>query len=209
MQSYCSHCRIPSTWKKDFTSLLLVCTLLTTLANRRMWELLRKCISCTIFKQLLILNHKHYQKCFRAAFNHFQKFSLSHKFLHLNNAPSTATQAYLIMKTGRHINSQSCGVLVGHWIFLQINTCNSSAATKLIASFCSVLTANSNISLLLKLPKIVENLPLLYFFNQNFAIFAIFLNTKQFIPADSPSWAEQNSTNNFVVACTVVEISGH
>ena len=31
-------------------------------------------------------------------------------------------------------------------------------------------------------------------------------NTKQFISADSPSWAEQNSTNNFVVASTVVEL---
>ena len=31
-------------------------------------------------------------------------------------------------------------------------------------------------------------------------------NTKQFISVDSPSWAEQNGTNDFVVACTVVEI---
>ena len=31
-------------------------------------------------------------------------------------------------------------------------------------------------------------------------------NTKQFISVDSPSWAEQNGTDNFVVACTVVEI---
>ena len=30
--------------------------------------------------------------------------------------------------------------------------------------------------------------------------------TKPFISADSPSWAEQNGTNDFVVACTVVEI---
>ena len=31
-------------------------------------------------------------------------------------------------------------------------------------------------------------------------------NTKHFISVDSPSWAEQNVTNNFVIACTVVEI---
>ena len=31
-------------------------------------------------------------------------------------------------------------------------------------------------------------------------------NTKQFISVDSPSWAEQNGTNSFVVACMVVEI---
>ena len=31
-------------------------------------------------------------------------------------------------------------------------------------------------------------------------------NMKQFISLDSPSWAEQNGTNSFVVACTVVEI---
>ena len=31
-------------------------------------------------------------------------------------------------------------------------------------------------------------------------------NTKQLILADLPSWAEQNGTNHFVVACTVVEI---
>ena len=31
-------------------------------------------------------------------------------------------------------------------------------------------------------------------------------NTKQFISADLPSWAEQNSTNNFVVAWMVFEI---
>ena len=31
-------------------------------------------------------------------------------------------------------------------------------------------------------------------------------NTKQLISVDSPSWAEQNGTNDFVIACTVVEI---
>ena len=31
-------------------------------------------------------------------------------------------------------------------------------------------------------------------------------NTKQFRSVDSPFWAEQNGTNNFVIACMVVEI---
>ena len=31
-------------------------------------------------------------------------------------------------------------------------------------------------------------------------------NTKQFISVDSPSWVEQNSIKDFVIACTVVEI---
>ena len=31
-------------------------------------------------------------------------------------------------------------------------------------------------------------------------------NTKQFISIDSPSWAEQNGTNEFVIACTDVKI---
>ena len=31
-------------------------------------------------------------------------------------------------------------------------------------------------------------------------------NTKQFTSVDSTSWAEQNGANDFIVACTVVEI---
>ena len=43
-------------------------------------------------------------------------------------------------------------------------------------------------------------------FCQIFAIFTICPNTKQFISIDSPSWAEQNGTNEFVIACTDVKI---
>ena len=49
-----------------------------------------------------------------------------------------------------------------------------------------------------------------YYYTGRFAQILSFLqcgqNTKQFISADSLSWAEQNGTNGFVVACTVVEI---
>ena len=85
--------------------------------------------------------------------------------------------------------------------------------TKIILAFHSEsndYSSNANILYWWKLPKIGENpfiidLP----FYQKFPIFTIIYysqNTKQFISVDSTSWAEQNGTNNFVVACTVVEM---
>ena len=53
-----------------------------------------------------------------------------------------------------------------------------------------------------KLSKLIKMSSLVFFFS----FLQCAQNTKQFISADSPSWAEQNSTNNFVVASTVVEL---
>ena len=42
--------------------------------------------------------------------------------------------------------------------------------------------------------------------SSNFSILQYTQNIKQFISVDSPSGAEQNGTNDFVVTCTVVEM---
>ena len=65
-----------------------------------------------------------------------------------------------------------------------------------------------NISHNEKVPKIAQNWQNNLVFVQISPFLQCAQNTKQFISVDSPSWAEQNGTNDFVVACTVVEIFG-
>ena len=82
--------------------------------------------------------------------------------------------------------------------------------TKLITSFHSqsaVYSNDLNISCCQKIAQIDKNhLIIDLAFDQNLGIFAMCTKAKQFISANSPSCTEQNGTNNFVIACTVVEI---
>ena len=82
------------------------------------------------------------------------------------------------------------------------NKCNYIISLRINCTFerCQYL-------IMLKVTQIDENpliIDLAIF--QNLAILWCPYNTKQFISADSPSWAKLTSTNDFVVACTVVEI---
>ena len=96
--------------------------------------------------------------------------------------------------------------------FLWMNISTTEHDTmKLIASFHSESTAHSNdinISCYEKISKIGEN-PLiidLAFFIKILPFSQCVQNAKQFISADSSSRAEQNGTNNFVIACMVIKI---
>ena len=66
----------------------------------------------------------------------------------------------------------------------------------------SISRIDENYPKLAKIPLLYIDLP----FHQKLPFSQCAQNTKQFISVDSPSWAKQNGTNSFVVACTVVEI---
>ena len=112
----------------------------------------------------------------------------------------------------QHFSALICGAL-GHWkldLWLRMNNSTTDhGAMKLIMSFHS---AHSNdINRYFK--KKSRNLRKAYYCNRfgvlhqhYFCHFALF--SKQFISADSPSWAKQNCTNKFVVACMAVEYFG-
>ena len=90
------------------------------------------------------------------------------------------------------------------------NSATEHDTTRLITSFHSELTVHSNdisISYCKKLHKLVK-IPLLltWRFIKILPFWQRAQNTKQHISVDSPSCAEQNSTNDFVMACMVVEI---
>ena len=86
------------------------------------------------------------------------------------------------------------------------NSTTECNTIKLITLFHSESTAHSNdinISYYEKYSKLVK---MTWHFVKILPFLQCARNSKQFISIDSPSLAEQNNTNDFIVACTVVEI---
>ena len=91
-------------------------------------------------------------------------------------------------------------VVVGYWMefFGNFYSATKHDTTTQNQLYIHVLTSH----MVHKLSKLIKMSSLVFFLS----FLQCAQNTKQFISADSPSWAEQNSTNNFVVASIIVEL---